>query len=212
VNPSVLWDVWEERYGRRYYHFVYKDTLFLVMDTEDNPPELQVELNRIRDEALRVVKEEGWDAFDATEYGQSMERLSGRISSEQSAYFNRVIAQYPQVRWTFVLMHKGAWKRPNEENFARIEAALAGRPYTVFYGHAHSYRHEQRQGRDYIRLATTGGVQNRGKDMAIDHVTLVTVSPDGVDIANIRMSGIFNKTGKIPLNGEDLCFSIADCP
>jgi hypothetical protein len=48
--------------------------------------------------------------------------------------------------------------------------------------------------------------------MAIDHVTLVTVSPDGVDIANIRMSGIFNKTGKIPLNGEDLCFSIADCP
>jgi hypothetical protein len=82
----------------------------------------------------------------------------------------------------------------------------------VFYGHAHSYRHEQRQGRDYIRLATTGGVQNRGKDMAIDHVTLVTVSPDGVDIANIRMSGIFNKTGKIPLNGEDLCFSIADCP
>jgi hypothetical protein len=26
-----------------------------------------------------------------------------------------------------------------------------------------------------------------------------------VDIANLRMSGIFDKTGKIPLNGEDIC-------
>jgi hypothetical protein len=211
TNP-VMWDVWEERYGRRYYHFIYKDTLFLVMDTEDNPLEFQVELARIRDEALRVVEEEGWDAFDATEYGQSTERQSGRISAEQAAYFNRVIAQNPQVLWTFVLMHKPAWERPNEENFASIEAALAGRPYTVFYGHVHSYLHERRRGRDYIRLATTGGVQNPRKDMAIDQVTLVTVSADGVDIANIRMSGLFNKTGKIPLNGEELCFSITDCP
>ena len=45
----------------------------------------------------------------------------------------------------------------------------------------------------------------------IDHVTLVTVSGDGVDIANLRMSGIFDKTGKIPLNGEKLCFEIAEC-
>jgi hypothetical protein len=48
-------------------------------------------------------------------------------------------------------------------------------------------------------------------NLPIDHVTLVTVSDDGVDIANIRMSGIFNKTGKIPLNGEDLCFDISEC-
>ncbi len=47
--------------------------------------------------------------------------------------------------------------------------------------------------------------------MAIDHVTLVTVSEDGVDIANLRMSGIFDKTGKIPLDGEELCFNIAEC-
>jgi hypothetical protein len=211
TNPA-MWDYWEERYARRYYYFLYKDVLFLVMDTEDNTPEFQLELAEIRDEALRVVNAEGWDAFDATEYGQSTERQSGRISAEQVAYFNRVIAQNPQARWTFLLMHKPAWERPEEENFSTVEAALTGRPYTVFYGHVHSYLHEQRHGRDYIRLATTGGVQNPAKNMAIDHVTLVTVSEEGVDIANIRMSGIFNKTGKIPLNGEDLCFSIIDCP
>jgi hypothetical protein len=210
TNPT-MWEVWEERYARRYYHFIYKDVLFLVMDTEDNPPEFQWGLAGIRDEAGRVVEEKGWGAFDDTEYGRSTERKSGRVSAAQAAYFKQVIAQNQQVRWTFVLMHKPAWERPGEENFSTVEAALAGRPYTVFYGHVHAYLHQQRHGRDYIRLATTGGVQNISKDMAIDHVTLVTVSDDGVDIANIRMSGIFNKTGKIPLNGEELCFEITKC-
>jgi hypothetical protein len=158
-----------------------------------------------------VVEAEGWGAFDSTEYGQLTERVSGRISPGQAAYFRQVIAANPQVRWTFILMHKPAWERPGEENFSTVEAALAGQPYTVFYGHVHSYLHELRHGRDYIRLGTTGGVQNPKKAMAIDHVSLVTVSAEGVDIANLRMSGIFDKTGKIPLNGEELCFEVAIC-
>lgn len=206
-----MWDVWEERYGQRYYYFIYKDTLFLVLDTEDNSPEFQMELAKIRDEAIVQIEKEGWEIFNKTEYGRSTERRSGRVSSEQAAYFRDVIAKNSQVRWTFVLMHKPAWERPDEENFSTIEAALKGRPYTVFYGHVHSYLHEQRHGRDYIRLATTGGVQNASKDMAIDHVTLVTVSEERVDIANLRMSGIFDKTGKIPAGGDELCFEAAVC-
>ena len=102
-------------------------------------------------------------------------------------------------------MHKPAWERPDEENFSRIEHALAGQAYTVFYGHVHSYLHQQRHGRDYIRLGTTGGSHAPGNPMAIDHVSLVTVSEGGVDIANLRMSGIFDKTGKVPLNGDEIC-------
>jgi hypothetical protein len=210
TNPR-MWEVWEERYGRRYYHFIYKDTLFLVLDTEDNPPEFQEEISDIRDEAIRIIREQGWEALPGTEYGQLTERKSGRISARQAEYFREVIAQNPDVHWTFLLMHKPAWERPAEEQFSTIEAALQGRPYTVFYGHDHSYLHEQRHGRDYIRLATTGGVQNLAKDMAIDHVTLVTVSGETVDIANLRMSGIFDRTGKIPAGGEDLCFEVAVC-
>ena len=48
--------------------------------------------------------------------------------------------------------------------------------------------------------------------MAVDHVTLVTVSGGEVDIANLRLSGIFDKQGRIPLNGEELCFELATCP
>lgn len=208
TNPE-MWAVWDERYGRRYYHFVYKDTLFLVMDTEDNTPEVQWELSRIRDESMVVVKEKGWGAFPATAYGKSTLRQTGQVSAEQAAYFTRVIDTNTEVKHTFVLLHKPAWRRADEENFAAVEDALNGRPYTVFAGHEHDYQHELRRERDYILLGTTGGVQNATKAMAIDHVTLVTVADDGVAIANLRMSGIFDKTGVIPAKGDTLCFE--DC-
>jgi hypothetical protein len=211
LSSELQREIWKERYGRTYYHFVYKDTLFLVLDTEDNPPAVQQHLARIRSEAEVVFQQGGWDAWRETEYGRSEERQTGRIGPEQAAWFREVIARYPEVRHTFLLMHKAAWERPDEEHFATIEAALADRPYTVFHGHVHAYRHQQRHGRDYIRLATTGGVQLEGAENAFDHVTLVTVSDDGVDIANLRLDGILDKTGHIPAGGEALCFEAAKC-
>jgi len=207
TNPE-MWEVWEQRYGKRYYHYVYKNVLFLVLDTEDNPADFQEYMHEIRLEMIRVIEAEGWEAASSTEYAQLEEATSGRIGAQQAAYFRKVIGQYPDVRWTFVLMHKAAWERQDEENFSSIETALSGRPYTVFHGHLHSYRHQQRLGRDYIRLGTTGGFHAAGDAMAIDHVTLVTVSETGTDIANLRMSGIFDKKGKIPLNGGEICLEM----
>jgi len=211
LSSELQREIWRQRYGRLYYHFVYKDTLFLVLDTEDNPPKFQKYLARIRNEAEVVFQQGGWDAWRETEYGQSEERRTGRIGPQQAAYFREVIARYPNVRHTFLLMHKAAWERPGEENFTTIEAALANRPYTVFHGHVHDYRYLQRHGRDYIRLATTGGVQLEGAEKAFDHVTLVTVSDEGVDVANLRLDGILDKTGNIPAGGEALCFEAAAC-
>jgi len=209
-NP-VMWEAWDERHGRRHYHFVYRNVLFLVLNTEDNNTEFQWHVDAIRTAALERVAEEGWSVLGATDYGRLEERSTGRIGAAQADYFETVIARYPDVAHTFVVLHKPAWERPGEEHFARIEAALADRPYTVFYGHEHDYQHEVRNGRDYIGLGTTGGVQNASKAMAVDHVTLVTVSPDGVDIANLRLSGIFGKDGLIPAGGEALCFEARVC-
>lgn len=179
--------------------------LFLVLDTEDNTPEFQDYMYQIRNQAIQIFATEGNQAFLDSEYGQLQERNSGRIGSGQAEYFRSVIAAHPEVRWTFLFMHKPAWERSNEENFSTIESALSERPYTVFHGHVHSYLYQQRLGRDYIRLGTTGGSHAPGDPMAIDHVTLVTVADEGVDVANLRMSGIFDKTGKLPLNGDELC-------
>lgn len=210
INP-VQWEVWDARYGKRYYHFVYRDVLFLVLDTEDNPAGRQQEIHEKRLEALRRVESEGWGVYPETEYAKMPETATGRIGAGQSEYFIEVLRRHPGVRWTFLFMHKPVWLRPQEEHFLAIETTLVERPYTVFNGHNHAYLHRSRMGRDYIQLGTTGGVQQPGKEMAVDHVTLVTVSQDGVDIANLRLSGIFDKTGKIPLNGEALCFEAAKC-
>jgi len=112
---------------------------------------------------------------------------------------------------TFLFMHKSPWLRDDLTAFTAIEDALADRPYTVFNGHVHAYEQLERRGRDYIRLATTGGVQLPDEGRSMDHITLVTVSESGTDIVNLLMNGILDKTGHIPLGGDDVCFESALC-
>jgi predicted phosphodiesterase len=211
LTGEVLQGVWDERLGRRYYHFRYKDVLFLVLDTEDNTPERMQEIFDIRSRALERVREEGMEIFPETEYSTLPEQQAGNIGAEQSQYFRDAIAANADVRWTFLFMHKAPWLREDLEAFSSIEDALADRPYTLFNGHVHTYEHIERRGRDYIRLATTGGVQFPERGRSMDHVTLVTVDDNGVDIANILLEGILDKTGQIPLNGEELCFESTRC-
>lgn len=211
LTGSVLQGVWDERIGPRYYHFVYKNVLFLVLDTEDNTPARTQEIFEIRKAGIEVYMNEGPEAFEETEYANLPEKSSGNLTLEQSSYFVETIAANPNVHWTFLFMHKAPWERVNETNFAAVEQALTERPYTVFNGHIHAYEYINRLGRDYIRLATTGGKQFPGTPMSMDHVTLVTVDDEGVDIANLKMSGIFDKMGHVPLDGDNVCFELLSC-
>ena len=77
--------------------------------------------------------------------------------------------------------------------------------------HVHAYEHQQRHGRDYIRLATTGGVQLPANGRSMDHLMWVTVDGTEVDIANLLMSGILDRTGHIPLEGDEVCFELVNC-
>ena len=211
LTGSVLRGVWEDRYGPRYYHFIYKNVLFLVMDTEDHTAQRMKEIYAARDKAVATYKQEGFEAFEKTEYANMPEKKAGTISAEQSRYFVEAIKTNSHVRWTFILMHKPAWKRENERHFLKIEEALSERPYTVFNGHIHAYKYQRRHGRDYIQLATTGGAQFPDIGHSMDHVTLVTVSKSGVDIANILLSGILDKTGHMPNDGVELCSELTAC-
>ena len=199
-------EVWAERLGPRYYHFRYGDVLFLVLDSEDNTVERMREIEAARLAAVEVYKTQGKAAFAETEYGRMPERTSGTIGPAQAEYFRDVVARNSDVVWTFVFVHKPAWRGARESHFAVIEGALANRPYTVFFGHTHVYGHEERHGRDYINLATTGGVQFPEQGRSMDHLTLVNVDASGVSIANLLMEGILDKTGHIPLAGEELVF------
>jgi hypothetical protein len=64
---------------------------------------------------------------------------------------------------------------------------------------------------DYIRLATTGGVFLRDSGPAMDQIVWVTEDREGAHIANLKMSGILDATGRIPLDGEHRCLEFSRC-
>lgn len=211
LTNQTMRDVWQSRYGPRFYHFIYGNTLFLMMDTEDYSAARHQEIYRARAAAIKVLDGPEPEKARAMEYFQMPERVTGEIGAEQAAYFERVIAENSDVRWTLLFMHKPVWKREDDNAFLRIEAALGDRDYTLFNGHFHAYSHTIRNDRDHIILGTTGGGQNPENEASFDHVTLVTMDETGPSIANLRMDGILDKTGKIPADGDAMCFQASRC-
>jgi len=209
TNP-VMRKFWEDRYGARYYYFVYKNVLFLMLDSEDYEEQRMWEIYKARAIALPIFDNEP-EKLPETDYFKMPERQTGAISVEQATYFRQVIADHPDVRWTFLMMHKPVWRNDNATEFQSIESSLADRPYTVINGHFHSYSLTSRNGRDYIHLGTTSGGQDGSDPMAFDHVTLVTMTSEGPSVANLRLEGILDKTGHVPLNGDDLCYQAYVC-
>ena len=221
-NPTMR-AAWEQRLGPRYYHFVYKDVLFIALDSEDYDPALgeaafenpvlvpadkkveQAEVTARRGEDPAVYRD--WVAslaWDGT--------MDGDLSDAQVAYVEDVLAANPDVRWTFLFLHKPLWQGEGSTAFGRIEAALGDRPYAVFAGHTHNYEHFESGRQIYIRLGTTGGgwVHEDEQDN-FDHVVMVSMTADGPSIANLRLDGVLDETGKIPAGGEDLCFAEETC-
>ncbi len=175
TNPKMR-KFWKQRFGPRYYHFVYEDVLFLMMDSEDYEEQRMMEIYNARAKAIKVISGEVEGTYEETEYFNMLERKVGGISKHQFDYFKRVLKKYPQTKWTFVLMHKPLWQREDEKGLGKLEGLLANRPYTVINGHIHSFSHQSRNNRDYITLGTTGGSQFEGDSMSFDHISLVRMA------------------------------------
>jgi hypothetical protein len=131
------------------------------------------------------------------------ERRVGGMSNDQFNYFKDVLENYPNVKWTFVLMHKPIWKREGDKGLGKLESLLANRPYTVINGHEHTFSHRLRNERDYMILGTTGGGQNKTDSMAFDHVSLVRMAKEPV-ISHLKMNGILDKSGSLPSTGKQI--------
>jgi hypothetical protein len=202
---------WEKHYGRRYYHFVYENILFLVIDSEDYTEKRMTEIFHARNRAIALLDSGKIAHAMKTEYFAMPERVTGEVSDAQSAYFEKVIEQNPTVRWTFLFMHKPVWQRSGTGNLERIEAALSKKNYTLFNGHFHKYAYTERNGKDYIMMATTGGGQDQTSKNAFDHITLVTVAEGQPSIVNVRLDGMLDKTGQIPMGGDTICFQAFAC-
>ena len=181
ITNKVMEELWMERYGRTYYHFVYQDVLFLCLNSEE------------------PILEEGTteEVYHTSDF---------YLSEKQREYVKQTLENNKEVRWTFVFWHKPVWLYAESDNpmhqqlvpksgWPEIEQLLENRKHTVFAGHIHRYVHKEISNSDYITLATTGGGSAlRGPIFGqFDHVLWVTMTDDGPVMANLLLEGIFDK-------------------
>ena len=118
------------------------------------------------------------------------------VSEEQLDYWDWVLRDHGDVRWTFLCMHMPLWQGPHPA-WTRLQRSLGDRPYTTFAGHVHNYRHDLLEGRSHIRLGPTGGQWVvRGPEGNFDHVSQVTVTDQGPVLANILLEGVRDLDGQ----------------
>ncbi|HXS55330.1 MAG TPA: metallophosphoesterase [Hanamia sp.] len=160
IGNPLMERLWQKRFGRSYYYFVYKNVLFLCVNTQDGG-------------------------------------YSG-IGNEQVSYFEKAIQDNPDVRWTFVFMHRPVWftENKNQEGYEKIEAALKDHHYTLFSGHYHTYLNAVKNGNKHFVLGSTGGGSDlRGEKFGeFDHITWVTLNNgEGPKIINFKLDGLIKE-------------------
>ena len=169
MSNATMAETWQARFGPSYYRFVYKDVLFLVLNSE----------------LFGMVSQP-----DTPVPGPWTQ--AGQI-----AFIEQALAEVPDPRWTVVIVHQPLWDYAGgaRGDWPKVEAMLAGRDHTVFAGHFHHYVKAVRQDSSYITLATTGGGSSlRGNIYGeFDHVALVTMTAGGPRIANLMLDGIHDE-------------------
>ena len=167
ISNPIGESVWVERLGRAYYHFRYRDVLFLCLCTEDPPGTPHISAEQA-DWAVKVMA----DNADARWTFVFMHQPIWRYLDED-----------PNLDDT------GHWPT--------IQAALDQRKHTVFAGHWHHYTRHERNDSDYYILATTGGGRATEFEYPesgyFDHIVWVTMTDDGPRIANLLLNGILDK-------------------
>jgi hypothetical protein len=205
INLPLTRQAWSERRGPQYYHFRYKDVLFIVLDTEDAerpmPPNMEEDIatyNRLKAEdpqaAMAFVIE--WmgtpEAQEAFGHGAQVE-----FPEAQRTWFKRVLAENTDVRWTFVFLHEPVWNSPSE-GFTEMDQAIQDRDYTFFAGHTHYYDYDLINGHEYITVGSAGATFVAEGPGNVDMLTWVTMTDDGPEIAGIALKGIFDRKGLDP--------------
>jgi hypothetical protein len=160
IGNPVMEKFWQKRFGKTYYYFVYKNVLFLCVNTQDGG-------------------------------------YSG-IRNEQIAYFEKAIKDHPDVRWTFIFMHRPVWFTDSnkKEGYEKIEEALKGHNYTLFSGHHHTYYNAVKSGNKHFVLGSTGGGSDlRGEKFGeFDHITWVTLDKkEAPKIINLKLNGLIKE-------------------
>lgn len=203
IANKVAQEVWRDRYGATNYHFVYKDTLFVVLDSEDPPREAPDDIkdklnlyNRLQVEdpakAQALLAEFMSDEAVVAALGKPVD-----FTDQQVSFVNETLAKYRDVRWTFIFLHEPAWENPSD-SFKAIQKLLKDRKHTFFAGHLHYYDYDNIDGNEHITVGPAGASFHHDGPGNVDHIIWITMTEDGPQIGNIALKGIFDRKGLDP--------------
>lgn len=203
IANTTAQQVWRERYGKTYYSFVYDNALFVVLDSED-PPRPEPEGIREKIDIYNRLQTEDPEAAKQmlAEFMSDESVVAGlavpvEFQDDQIAFLKNTLEQNQEVRWTFLFLHEPAWEKPSK-SFEAIRALLKGRKHTFFGGHLHYYDYDLIDGTEYITMGPAGASFHHEGPGNVDHVTWVTMTGSGPQIANIALKGLFDRKGLDP--------------
>ena len=165
VSNPMLEALWRERRGPLYYAFVYRNVLFIALNTMDG-------------------------ALHQIEPGQ-LAWLEHTLAAHSGVTWTLMFMHTPLWEDAYTPNSRD----PARRDWAKVEALLAGRKYTAFAGHYHRYVKHERGAQRLFTLATTGGgSQLRGIATGeIDQIAWVTMTPEGPVLANVLLDGIWDE-------------------
>jgi len=203
IANATAQQVWRDRYGASRYSFVYGDTLFLVLDSEDPPREAPADIKEKLDLYNRLQTEDPAAAnalmqeFLTDESVVAGLAMKVEFDDAQRAFIEKALADNPDVRWTFLFMHEPAWENPSD-SFKAIQDMLKDRDHTFIAGHLHYYDYDEIDGHEHITMGPAGASFHQEGPGNVDHIMWVTMTEDGPEIANIALKGLFDRKGLDP--------------
>ena len=157
----IMQKYWKNRFGKIYYHFIYKNVLFLCAHTEDFPEGQK--------QAARISPEQ--TAYFA------------KVLEENKNVRHTIVCLHRPV-WTLANADEMGFITFENLLLDRPYTMFAGHVhhYQKFVRHGRNY---------YQLATTGGGSKLRGLDYGeFDHITWITMKKDGPVIANVLLSGI----------------------
>ena len=176
---------YEAHFGPLWYWFPHKNAAFIVLYTDEG---------------------------DRQTNGKGFVRPKDiQMSEEQLAWLKQTLAETSRFDHVFVFLHHPRWITTTypDSNWEEAHSLLveAGNVSTVFAGHFHRQRYEGRKdGILYYVLATVGGAMPMDVPGTgwLNHMDLVTVRPDRIEIATIPVGTLIDPKTMTPARQTDI--------
>jgi hypothetical protein len=122
-----------------------------------------------------------------------------KMSTRQRAWLDETLQKTKSLKHAFVFLHHPRWVKKTypgsdwDDTHNLLKAA--GNVRAIFAGHVHRTRYDgNRDGIDYVTLATTGGSMpgNYPEAGYLHHMNIVSVRPEGIKISTLPVGTIID--------------------